>query len=165
MENQEITISRVFDAPREQVWKTWTDPERLKLWWGPKNFSAPTIKNDLRVGGKYLYAMLTPEKQTLWSGGTYKDVRYLEKIVATDSFSDEKGNIVPATQYGMPAGMPDELLITVTFEDQGATKTKVTIHHKYFPAEVVEMCKTGWNESLDKLDTALKSFNRPELNL
>lgn len=163
MANQEVIITRIFDAPREQVWKTWTDPEQIKLWWGPKNYSAPTVKNDLRVGGKYLYAMLSPEGKTIWGTGTYKDVRYLEKIVATDSFADEKGNVVPASHYEMP-DMPDELLLTVTFEDQG-TKTKVTLHHKDFPPNVVEDCKTGWNESLDKFEAALRKFKKPELSL
>lgn len=162
MANQEITITRIFDAPREQVWKTWTNPESLKLWWGPKNYTAPSIKNDLRVGGKYLYAMHSLEGETVWSTGTYKDIRYLEKIVATDSFADEKGNIVSAEEYGMK-GMPDELELTVTFEDEG-DKTRLTIHHKFFPPDMVEMCKTGWNESLDKFAKSLKSTQRPELH-
>lgn len=52
---QPITISRVFDAPREKVWKAWTDPELIKKWWGPKDFTAPRIEIDFRVGGKYLF--------------------------------------------------------------------------------------------------------------
>ncbi len=48
---EEIVIIRIFDAPREAVWQAWTNPEQMKQWWGPKNFTAPTIKIDLRVGG------------------------------------------------------------------------------------------------------------------
>ncbi|WP_374076033.1 SRPBCC domain-containing protein [Bdellovibrio bacteriovorus] len=164
MANKTITLTRVFDAPKDVVWKTWTDPERMKIWWGPKNFTAPVIKNDLRIGGKYLNAMKDPDGKMYWSTGTYKDVRYLEKIVASDSFSDEKGNIVPASQYGME-GMRDELEITVLFEDQG-DKTKLTLVHKDFPeGEMYDMCVQGWNESLDKFEAALKASKKPELEL
>lgn len=165
MANQPVIITRVFNATRDQVWTAWTDPEYLKKWWGPKNYTAPTIKNDMRVGGKYHYAMQAQDGQLIWSTGTYKEIRYLEKIVATDSFADDKGNIVPAAQYGMPEGMPDELLITVTFEDQG-NKTKLTINHRDFPPSFVQDCTNGWNESLDKLETVLKSMQqRPELSV
>jgi uncharacterized protein YndB with AHSA1/START domain len=50
-----ITITRVFDAPLELVWKAWTEPERLMEWWGPKGWTSPSWEIDLRVGGKYLY--------------------------------------------------------------------------------------------------------------
>lgn len=56
-DKNEITISRIFDAPRESVWKMWTDPKEVKKWWGPKDFTAPEIKIDFTVGGKYLYCM------------------------------------------------------------------------------------------------------------
>lgn len=58
--NQELLIVRIFDAPREIVWKSWTEPQRVKKWWGPKNFTAPFASIDLRPGGKYLYCMRSP---------------------------------------------------------------------------------------------------------
>lgn len=157
MANKTVILTRTFDAPREQVWKTWTEPERLKLWWGPKNFTAPFMKNDLRIGGKYLFAMKDPEGKLIWSTGVYKDIRYLEKIVATDSFADEKGNIVPPEAYGM-SGMAEVLEMTVTLEDVG-NKTKLILNHKEFPeGEIFDMCVQGWNESLDKFEEALRSL-------
>lgn len=54
---RDIVITRVFDAPRELVWKAWTDPEHLMRWWGPKEFTSPACKVDLRVGGKYVFCM------------------------------------------------------------------------------------------------------------
>lgn len=53
----EITISRIFDVQRKKAWKAWTDPEEVKKWWGPKDFTAPEIEIDLKVGGRYLYCM------------------------------------------------------------------------------------------------------------
>ena len=58
---EEISITRVYDAPRELLWKAWTDPEQLKRWWGPKAFTTPVSTIDLRVGGKYLSCMRGPD--------------------------------------------------------------------------------------------------------
>jgi len=56
----EIVIARLFDAPREAVWRVWTVPELVMMWWGPRDFTAPSCKIDFRVGGSYLYCMRAP---------------------------------------------------------------------------------------------------------
>jgi uncharacterized protein YndB with AHSA1/START domain len=152
---RELVITREFNAPRELVWKVWTDPERMKRWWGPQNFTAPVCKIDLRVGGAYLYCMRSPEGQDYWTTGVYREIVPLERIVCTDSFADEKGNQVPASHYGMGGDWPSELLVTVTFEDHEG-KTKLTLRHAGIPAgEMSDLTKAGWNESFDKLAEAL----------
>ncbi len=122
---QELVITRIFDAPRELVWKAWTDPERVKRWWGPKGFTTPVSEIDFRVGGAYLYCMRSPEGQDYWSTGVYREIVEPEQIVYTDSFSDAEGNLVPASYYGMSGDWPLELLVTVTFEEHEG-KTKLT---------------------------------------
>ena len=152
----ELVITRVFDAPRELVWKTWTDPERVKRWCGPAGFTAPVCEIDLRVGGVNLYCMRSPDGQDYWSTGIYREIVPPERIVATDSFADEKGNVVPASHYGMGPDFPTELLVTVTFEDQDG-KTKMTLWHAGMPeGQMSEMVAAGWNESFDKLAETLK---------
>jgi uncharacterized protein YndB with AHSA1/START domain len=152
----DILITRIFDAPRELVWKAWTDPEHVKRWWGPKNFTAPFVQIDFRVGGKYLSCMRSAEGKEYWSTGVYREIIPQEKIVATDSFADEKGNIVPASHYGMTGDWPLELLVTVTFEKQG-NKTKFTLRHEGMPAgDMVKQAEQGWNESLDKFADSLR---------
>jgi uncharacterized protein YndB with AHSA1/START domain len=152
---RELVITRVFDAPRELVWKVWTDPERVKRWWGPKNFTAPVCTIDLRVGGAYLYCMRSPEGQDYWGTGVYREIVPLERIVCTDSFADEKGNQVPASHYGMGGDWPSELRVTVTFEEHEG-KTTITLRHAGIPAgEMSDLTKAGWNESFDKLAEAL----------
>jgi uncharacterized protein YndB with AHSA1/START domain len=151
---RELVITRVFDAPHERVWKAWTDPERVKHWWGPKNFTAPVCKIDLRVGGASLYCMRSPEGQDYWSTGVYREVVPLDRIICTDSFADEKGNPVPASHYGMGGDWPSQLLVTVTFEEQKG-KTKFTLRHSGIPADQRELCSAGWNESFDKLAETL----------
>jgi uncharacterized protein YndB with AHSA1/START domain len=157
---KELIITRIFDAPRELVWKAWTDPEEAKKWWGPKSFTAPYINIDLRVGGKYLNCMrgAGPDGvvRDFWSTGVYREIVPLKRLVITDSFADEKGNVVPATYYGM-SDFPLEMQVIVTFEDYGG-KTRFTL--KYPSIEGINATdfanmKQGWNESFDKLDDEL----------
>ena len=152
---EELIIARIFDAPRELMWKAWTDPEHLKKWWGPKYFTAPYSKIDFRVGGRYLSAMRGPDGKDYWSTGVYREIVALEKLVCTDSFADENGQVVPAAHYGMTGEWPLELLVTVTFEERDG-KTRLTLRHAGLPAgEMREQCAAGWNESFDKLAACL----------
>jgi uncharacterized protein YndB with AHSA1/START domain len=154
--SEDLVITRIFDAPREVVWKAWTDPEHIKRWWGPKNFTAPFIKSDFRVGGKYLYCMRSAEGKDYWSTGVYREIDPLKRIVVTDSFADKEGNVVTASEYGMEGDWPLELLVTVTFEDHDG-KTRFTLRHAGIPGgEIFKMTNEGWNESLDKFANSLK---------
>lgn len=154
---RELLITRIFDAPRELVWKAWTDPEHFKLWWGPKDFTCPFCEMDLRVGGKYLNCMRSPEGRDYWTTGVYKEIVPLERFVYTDSSADAEGNAVPATDYGMSPDFPLETLVTVTFEDDQG-KTKMTLTHVGMPVgETSEQAGAGWNESFDKLAESVKS--------
>lgn len=157
---QELVITRIFDAPRELLWKAWTDPASFKQWWGPKDFTVPNISIDLRPGGKYVYCMrgAGPDGvvRDYCGTGTYKEIVPPERIVCTDSFADEKGNVVPASHYGMEGDWPLELLVTVTFEDDNG-RTRMTLRHAGLPAgQMREMTGAGWNESFDKLAKVLK---------
>jgi uncharacterized protein YndB with AHSA1/START domain len=153
----ELVITRIFDAPRELVWKAWTDPELMKRWWGPENFTAPTIKIDLRVGGQYLYCMRSPEGQDFWGIGVYREIVEPERIMYSDSFADEHGNVVPASHYGMDSDFPLEMLVTVTLEELEESKTRFTLRHAGMPVgEMSEMTSAGWNGSFDKLAESLK---------
>ena len=155
-EGTALVITRELDAPREKVWKAWAEPELVKLWWGPKPFTAPVIKIDFRVGGKYLFDMRSPEGKDYWSTGVYRDIKAPERIVMTDSFADEKGNVVPATHYDMGTALPLELLLTVTFQDLGG-KTRPTLKHEGFPpGQDKDLAKEGWTTSLDKLAESLE---------
>jgi len=151
LSEQDLLITRTFDAPRELLWKAWTDPERVKRWWGPKGFTAPFCKIDLRIGGVFLNCMRSPEGKDYWNTGIYREIVESERIVCTDSFADERGNVVPATHYGMSADFPLEMLTTVTFE-QHEGKTKLTLIHVGIPSGADrDGARQGWNESFDKL--------------
>lgn len=157
---KDIIITRTFDAPRERVWKAWTDPAQFNSWWGPKDFTSPASTIDLRVGGRYLNCMRSPRGEEFWSTGVYREIVPLERIVCTDSFADEKGNIVPASHYGMSGDWPLELLVTVTLEEVNG-KTKMTLRHEGIPSgEMSENTQAGWNESFDKLAASVAKESR-----
>lgn len=156
-----LTIVRVFDAPVEAVWNAWSDPEIVKKWWGPKDFTCPAAHIDFRVGGKSHVAMHGPKgtefDKDLWGVGVYKEIEPKKKIVVSDSFADEKGNVVPASYYGMDHAFPLEMEITVLFEPLEGNKTKMTLIHKGMPVgKHREGAQSGWNQSFDKLVTNLK---------
>jgi len=152
---RELFIERIFDAPRELLWKAWTDPQHIMRWWGPKDFTAPVAKIDFRVGGTYLFCMRSPDGQDYYSTGVYREIVPLQRIVYTDSFADEKGNVVPATHYGMGQDFPLELQVTVTFEEHG-NKTRMTLRHAGIPeGKMTDDTLQGWGESFDKLAESL----------
>lgn len=161
-----IIVERVFDAPREIVWKAWTDPEMVKKWWGPEGFWAPSVKIDFRVGGKYTYGMHGPAgsewDRDMYSSGIFKEIVPNEKIVTTDYFSDENGNKIEPTEEGQDKDFPTEMTVTITFEDTDDGKTKLAIFYpkveneKQFEAMLKSGMKEGWSSSLEKLADALK---------
>jgi uncharacterized protein YndB with AHSA1/START domain len=161
-----ITIERFFDAPREMVWRSWTEPEMVKRWWGPEGFTAPSIKIDLRVGGKYIFCMHGPEgsefDKDLYSAGVYKEIVPMERLVVSDYFSDAEGNWVDPEVYGMDTDMPAEMDVTVMFDEAEGGKTKLTIEYprpesgEIFQAMLKSGMTEGWNSSLDKLAHSLQ---------
>jgi uncharacterized protein YndB with AHSA1/START domain len=149
---QMIIITREFDAPRETVFKAWTDCDRLTRWWGPKGFTTPLCKIDLRPEGVFHNCMRSPEGRDYCGKGVYREIKEPERIIYTDFFVDEKGNPVPASHYGISPDWPQETLVTVTFAEHDG-KTRLTLQHSVgaVPDSERDMCQQGWSEMLDKL--------------
>ncbi len=155
----ELVITRVFDAPRHLVWKAWTEPEGIARWWGPQHFTAPVCQIDLRVGGTYLFCMRSPDGLDFWSTGVYREILEPERLVYTDNFADADGNVVPASYYGMGDDWPVTMQTTVTFEEHDG-KTTLTLRQAGVPAgQMSELTRAGWNGSLDKLAASLSPTN------
>jgi len=153
---KEVVITRDFNAPREMVWKALTDPDWVKQWWGPKDFTAPVIRIDLRVGGKYLYCMRSPDGKDYWSTGIFREIDAPKRLAYTDSFADEKGNVVSPTYYGFGPEFPRETLATFSLEDQNG-KTILTLRGGGPPSEKDRNdAIAGWNESFDKMAEVLE---------
>lgn len=146
-----LRLTRLFEAPRELVFRAWSDPEHLARWWGPHGFTTPHCTIDFRVGGRWHFCMRSPEGQDFWCTGVYREIVEPERIVTTDCFADADGNVVDPTEYGMSPEMPTETIITVTLEEEDG-KTRLTLRHT-IPPSVVEQSggAEGWSQSLDRL--------------
>lgn len=92
-ENSTIHIKREFDANLELVWKAWTTAELLDQWWGPKPYRAETKTLDFRVGGSWLYAMVSPEGEKHWAKTNFISIEKEKSFASKGGFSDENGNL------------------------------------------------------------------------
>ncbi len=154
----DFIISRVFDAPRDLVWKAFTEPERMKEWWGPKGFTVIASKMDFRPGGTYHYGMKSPNGAAMWGKFVYREIVPRERMVLVSSFSDEAGGI---TRHPMAPTWPLELLSTFSFEELTDGKTRLTIRwsphnateeeRKTFEA-AQESMRMGWGGTLEQLE-------------
>ena len=136
-------MTRVFDAPRELVFKAWTDTKHVAQWWGPKRFTNPVCEMDVRPGGAIRIHMRAPDGVVYPMTGVFQEIVVPERLVFVSSALDDKGN-----------SMFDVLSI-VTFADQGA-KTALTLQLRVIKATAVapqylKGMEMGWTQSLDRL--------------
>jgi uncharacterized protein YndB with AHSA1/START domain len=151
LSGEELVIQRVFDAPRDVVFKAWTEPARLMRWWGPKGFTTPSFTVDLRIGGALHYCMRSPEGRDYWGIGVFLELDPPRRFVYTDAFADAEGNKFTPSDYGMSASHPLVSLVTVTFSAQ-QEKTSVTLRQSVPDAvEEREGMAQGWSEMLERL--------------
>jgi len=153
-------ITRVLDAPRGVVWRSWTSAQHLKRWWGPKDFTAPKYEMAVHPEEDTSGVCSRLTARNSGSEGEFREVVPLKKLVMTDSFADNKGNAVPASFYGIGYTWPMKMLISVSFYDfDGRRKTRVILRHsglKNFTSKDISELKQGWTESLDKLENEVK---------
>ena len=144
-----LVIQRNFNAPRELVFRAWTDPDIFVQWWGPSGFTTPVCEIDLKRGGTYRVCMRSPQGQDYWSGGVYREIVEPSLIVVNDYFIDENGKRVPPTHYGLSPDFPAEAMIKVTFDEIDG-KTRMTMEQS-IPITIAESsgAPEGWNQSFD----------------
>ena len=147
-------MERTFNASVSDVWRIWNDAESIKKWWGPKGYTAIVVRNDVRAGGSYLWAMKSGEGRMFWSTGTYKEVVPNKKIVSTISFSDENGKIIPGSKVSVPGHWPNEVTVIVEFSESEG-KAKVTVAEVGIPLIAYPLSKIGWSQQFDKIQSLL----------
>ncbi len=145
----EIHVTRTVDAPRDLVWKMWTEAEHIKHWWSPRGFTTPECTIDLRVGGNWHYAMEDGrDRQRYWSIATYEEIVPVERLRYRDAFSNEAGDRVPP-----------ETTVTVNLIDRGEKtemRSVIVCDSKEQRDQLVEMgMLEGMSQTLDKLDEYL----------
>ncbi|WP_411821950.1 SRPBCC family protein [Leptospira sp. 'Mane'] len=149
--SSDVHVSRTFNAPVDQVWKVWTSEESIKQWWSPKDYTAPVIKSDFRVGGTFLLSMKSPDGEMFWNTGTYQEILPGKKIVSTMSFSDETGKVISGSEVKVPGVWPDAISVTVEFKELDG-KTQVTVVEAGIPLIMKLFATMGWNQQFDKLE-------------
>jgi uncharacterized protein YndB with AHSA1/START domain len=149
----DLIITRVFGAPRELVFRAWTEAEHFARWWGPHGSTLPFCRLDPRPGGTLHYQHHFPDYPDVWIRGTYRDVTAPERISFITWFSDAAGNRVERP------GFPGEMLITIDLDDH-PDGTRVSIRHTGLTEDQGEV--QGWTESLDRLATLLAVPHNPE---
>lgn len=117
---RELSLTRLIDAPRERVYRAWTDPELLKEWFAPRPFSTPVAELDVRPGGASTIVMSDPQGNRFASHGVYLEVVPNERLVFTDAY----------TRAWEPSGKPF-MTVVVTFEDVGG-KTRYTARARHW---------------------------------
>ena len=147
---QQVNITRIFDAPRELVFKMWTDPELVEKWWGPKDFINPVCELDVRVGGIMLIVMQGPDGTKYPTRGVFNEIIEPERIVFSNIKEDENGN----AQL--------EVLNTVIFtEENGKTKmtfTATVISSTPEACQSIDGMNVGWNQSIDRFAENLQNL-------
>jgi uncharacterized protein YndB with AHSA1/START domain len=156
---QDIVVIRFFDAPVELVWKAWTDPELVMLWWGPTNYTSPLCKIDFREGGKYLFCMRAPKEQggqDYYNTGVYTKIIPLERLEFTQSLCDKDGNLIDPVEIGMPSDFPRTVNFEIDFIEKDA-QTKLTIkEYNWTLGQMYDYAVAGMNQSLDKLAKSIE---------
>lgn len=156
----DFVMSRVLEAPRDMVWKVFTQVEHMKQWWGPKGFSVTHAKMDLRPGGTYHYALKSPDGMVMWGKFMFREIAPPESLVFISSFSDEKGGV---TRHPMAPSWPLHMLTTFSFEDLGG-KTRFTVRWTPYEATEEELqtfeqgrpsMTQGWSGTLEQLEAYL----------
>ena len=157
----DFVISRVFDAPRELVWKAFADPEHMKHWFGPTGSVIVASKMDFRVGGTYHGAMRDPAGNVMWAKFVYREIVPPERLVWEHSFSDEAGGL---TRHPLSPTWPLKLLTTVTFDEPLKGQTGLTLRWSPLDATAEEQktfdaahdgMRGGWGGTFERLTAYL----------
>jgi uncharacterized protein YndB with AHSA1/START domain len=150
--DRELVLCRIIDAPREKVFRAWTDPEIMKQWFAPLPWTTPHVEVDLRPGGANLVVMRSPEGTDYPNPGIYLEVVPNEKLVFTDAF----------TKAWEPSGKPF-MTAVLTFEDAGSGKTKYTARALHWTVEAREEHEKmgfheGWGQCAEQLEKTARGL-------
>jgi uncharacterized protein YndB with AHSA1/START domain len=144
--DDELLITRSFDAPASVIFALWSKPEHMKRWMGPATFTCPAAEIDFRVGGAYRAMIKSAEHGENWFGGVYREIVRNRRLVFTFAWDND----------GPSAGV--ETLVTITFEEKDG-KTVQTFHQRPFlNVERRDSHVGGWTQAFDKLGVYAAEF-------
>ena len=140
----ELVLTRLFEAPRELVWRAWTEREHLMRWSAPQGLTISHCEGEVRVGGAWRTGMVLPDGTEKWVGGQYREVVPFERLVFTHLWDDNDGFPNPET------------LVTLLFSDEG-DKTLFRFHQRGFASQAArDGHEFGWNSCFDRMKELLQ---------
>lgn len=156
VQEKEIILSRIFEAPRKLVWKAWTDPKCVEGWWGPEGFTTRVESVDFRVGGQSRYIMVGPDGTEYPVEGVFREIVPFERIVTTDDFGEEY-------RAASVEELPEGIILTILFEEIETNRTRLTLEIAHPNAEERRKHEAmgvvdGWGSTLDCLEAYLKEM-------
>ncbi len=164
-EQKELIITRTFNAPRQLVWKAWTEAEHLARWWGPKSFPVTVNKLDLRPGGVFHYSMAVSDGNVWWEKFIYQEIISPEKLVYIFSFSDERCGV---TRHPLGSTWPLEIFNILTLTEENG-KTLLTLRgypinateeeRKTFESDFASI-QQGFKGTFEQLDEYLSTIKK-----
>jgi uncharacterized protein YndB with AHSA1/START domain len=161
--SKEFVIERVFDAPRDLVWKVFTERDHLMNWWGPKGFKMIVGNLDLKPGGIFLYGMQAPDGSEMWGKWVFREIAKPERLVFVSSFSDKDGGL---TRHPMAPTWPIQMLGTMILTEQDGKTLLVnrvvalnaTDEERATFEGNFDSMKMGWGGTWDQLAAYLASL-------
>lgn len=146
-----LIIERTFGAPRELIWRAWTDPEHIKQWWGPQGFHNSSCDIELRVGGTFRLTVCAPDGNRYPCQGTFREIIEPERIVY-DSTADDS--------HPCGAGLPPRSTVTISFVEQRGGRTQLILQTRFENASRRDAANeagfsTSWGEALERLATII----------
>ena len=144
--DDELLISRTFDAPASLVFAMWSDPEHMKNWMGPESFECPVVEMDFRVGGAYRALIRSKEHGDNWFGGVYREIEPNRRLVFTFAWDND----------GPSAGV--ETLVTITFRESGGKTVQIFHQSPFLNVERRDSHVGGWTSAFNKQQTYLASI-------
>lgn len=169
MTPQELRLNRVFEAPIALVWEAFSSAEHLAQWWGPKGFTAIVKAFEFTPGGRFHYCLQDGSGNSMWGLFVYRAIEEPARIVFTNSFSNERGEVVPAPEVPFGKHWPLEVLNTITFEDRGDSTLVQMVSYPVNPsAEETETFNShianmemGFDSAFDGLAAHLQTMKQP----
>jgi len=159
---EKFVINRTFDAPLDLMFEMWTNPKHFSQWLAPTGFHMEFINADIRAGGNTFYFMTNNSNIKMYGRAEYLKIEKPDYLLYTQQFCDEKGNI---SRHPMSPTWPATMLTTVTLNEEGPNRTRVTVTWEPYGDTTKEELETfiksrggmtqGWTGSFDKLDAYL----------
>src|SRR5688500_6729570 len=159
--SKEFVISRTFDAPRDLVWRAWTERDGMMQWFGPKEFAMSQAKLDFRVGGVFHYCLRMPDGKEMWGKFTYREIDPPRRLVWVNAFSDAQGGL---GRHPFAPTWPPQMLTVATFDERDPGRTTVTIRWSTLDATPEEQqtfdaghdsMRMGWTGTFEQLEEYL----------